>query len=425
MFKINLVDHQGQPSAVFYDQHTSKLVDENGVSVITDEMRESQEKKPDYSFAPKFVAISPDEPGKKVHEIKRLKIQLGLGCNYSCSYCLQGSEVMKAVASSTNDTKIFLANIDKWLYYPEGVERIEIWGGEPLLYWHKVKALIPGLKEKFPDARYSMITNGTLLTEEITDQLYDWGFHMSVSDDPFTNPEQYKQFQYIYSKFGTNMSFNAVLTPKNCNMPEIVNWFHDRLPGCNVQFEGVVHSYDGGDDTNAVFTIEKLQEFSRNLTTDILTKRVPFSTIGNKLKRSMSSMIYERPSDILFQKCGMDTPDSMAVDLLGNVMTCQNVGANGPHKIGTVQLFDKIALDTSTHWSKRAECQACPVLQLCQGACMYQEGDNWVNSCNAEYYYNMAYFMASIAIITGKMPVNIEGEFVRPVIQNTQPSLNT
>lgn len=74
-----------------------------------------------------------------------------------------------------------------------------------------------------------------------------------------------------------------------------------------------------------------------------------------------------RPIEALGQKCGMDSPDAIAVDLRGNVMTCQNTGAKDAHKIGHVADFDAIALDTATHFAFRPECISCPVVQLCKG----------------------------------------------------------
>jgi uncharacterized protein len=98
-------------------------------------------------------------------------------------------------------------------------------------------------------------------------------------------------------------------------------------------------------------------------------------------------------------------------------MTCQNVGANGNHKIGHVDDFENIALNTSKHWSKRAECQSCPVLQLCQGACMYQGGDNWTHSCNAEFFYNLAFFRAALFVLTGRWMVGFSGDIIRPTLK--------
>ena len=88
-----------------------------------------------------------------------------------------------------------------------------------------------------------------------------------------------------------------------------------------------------------------------------------------------ASIQRQRPIEALGQKCGMDQPDAIAVDLRGNVMTCQNTGAKGAHKIGHVADFDAIALDTATHFAFREECMACPVVQLCKGSCMFLEGE--------------------------------------------------
>ena len=69
-----------------------------------------------------------------------------------------------------------------------------------------------------------------------------------------------------------------------------------------------------------------------------------------------ASIQRRRPIEALGQKCGMDSPDAIAVDLRGNVMTCQNTGAKGVHKIGHVDDFSAIALDTATHFAFRPEC---------------------------------------------------------------------
>ena len=96
-----------------------------------------------------------------------------------------------------------------------------------------------------------------------------------------------------------------------------------------------------------------------------------------------------RPIEALGQKCGMDSPDAIAVDLRGNVMTCQNTGAKDAHKIGHVADFDAIALDTATHFAFRPECISCPVVQLCKGACMSLEGDFFAQSCANEFAFNV------------------------------------
>lgn len=418
----------GEHSVLKYDQHTSRLTDIDDISV-TDKLEFKQNI--DWSKRLPHNAVSPENPAGKSQHVRRLKIQVGMACNYSCSYCLQSHDVLKVSTQSIDDAFRFMENVDNWLI-PDNLEKIEIWGGEPLMYWRTIMILVPLLKEKYPSAKLSMITNGTMFNQARIDQLWDWGFSIGMSHDgpgqairekeemkdPFKNPKIFEQIKYLVEKFsGSNrFSFNSVLTPSNCNVNEIIDWFQSKFPGVPVAFEGVVHDYNG--DENASFTLDKLQAFSIDLSRSLINgSALRSGGMLNKTKTAIDSIINERPSSVLGQKCGMDVEGNLAVDLEGNVVTCQNTGANDVfHKIGHVDDFQNIKLNTSNHWSTRKECSSCPVLQLCQGSCMYQQGDNWVNSCNAEFYYNMAFFNAALYAITGKYLISIDGEIIRPVL---------
>jgi uncharacterized protein len=408
-------DRDGNKSQLHYDPHTSELTFPDGQPLIASVDNNSQP----WVDA---IAVNKNNPGKKVRAPVRLKIQLGLGCNYSCSYCLQSAQIHKAAASSTADAKIFLKTLDDWL---EGAPaQIEFWGGEPLLYWKKIKILVPELKSRFPQARMIMITNGTLLTKEIVDQLVEWDFRVGMShdgpgqvlrgDDPFEDPEIKINIDYAVEQLARNqkMSFNAVLTSKSYNAEAVIQWFNKIYPDVPVTFEGVVHSYD--DNAESRFTEQQLRDLTTNLTLQIMYQTALTGSIRDKVNDFIISLGKKRPSSSLYQKCGMDREDQLAVDLLGNVMTCQNVGGKAEHKIGHVRSFDKIALTTATHWSFKEECKSCPVLQLCKGSCMYLEGDNWAASCNAEFALNKAVMAGALFHMTGLVLERIEGNMIRP-----------
>jgi uncharacterized protein len=101
----------------------------------------------------------------------------------------------------------------------------------------------------------------------------------------------------------------------------------------------------------------------------------------------------------------MDSPDPIAVDLQGNVMTCQNTGAKGAHRIGHVGEFEAIALDTATHFALRDECRTCPVVQLCKGACMFLDGEFFTQSCANEFAFSFGVLMAAVWHLTGAVVV--------------------
>lgn len=412
MFKLHTVNREGDKKVFLYNQHTSEFLHEDGKPVFPVEPKE-------WKYQPTLV--SPDNPSKKVHEIKILKIQLGLACNYTCSYCLQSAHVQTASKTTTADVDIFLKNLDKWL---EGTpSKVELWGGEPLLYWKKIEKLVPALRAKWPDVKILIISNGTLLDDEKFDKILEWDIEFVIShdgpgyhvrgEDPLDDPEKFAMFDKVEKKLNGKFAFNAVLTPQSYDVAAVIDWFYKKFGReINVGFEGVVHDYGG---TEASFTKQQLLDFTTKLTLQIMDGSALRSfAIRGKIENFINSILKARPSSTLGQKCGMDREDKMAVDLLGNVMTCQNVAADKEHKIGHVYSFDKIALDTAWHWSHRKECSSCPVLQLCQGGCMYQDGKQWESSCNSEFAYNLAIMSGAIFLTTGYIVTNVEGNMIRP-----------
>ncbi|BBI61646.1 hypothetical protein HSBAA_29520 [Vreelandella sulfidaeris] len=128
----------------------------------------------------------------------------------------------------------------------------------------------------------------------------------------------------------------------------------------------------------------------------------------------LQSMVDERPATVLGQKCGMDKPSHLAVDLQGNAMTCQNTGVKGKHGIGTVFDMENVKLDTAWHWKERPDCGGCPYLQICGGGCMYLTDKNWVDTCNNEYYYAKGIFEGALEMLTGAKVIGFYGEHTRP-----------
>ena len=113
-------------------------------------------------------------------------------------------------------------------------------------------------------------------------------------------------------------------------------------------------------------------------------------------------------------QCGMDREDVIAVDLRGDVLTCQTVSTvevamNGElHRAGNITDLANVQVKTATHWSNREHCSACPVVHICKGSCMYLEGDAWEASCGNAYSDGIAIFSLSMEKMSnGYIPVFI------------------
>jgi len=404
-----------------YDNLTSEIFDSTGTRL---EFKSTET----INYGTVF-ATSQSTPAGKSHDITSLKIQLGLSCNYECVYCSQRF-VPKADETNKDDVGPFLAELPTWFNGGDGTGiKVEFWGGEPFVYWKTLKPLAEGIRNLYPNIKFGIVTNGTLLDLEKNQWLDDLGFSVGISHDgpgyhargldPFDNPEQFAMIMDLWNRLNPSrrISFNAMVHKNNSSRAAIVDWFKDRL-GVEVPMgEGAfIDPYDEGGASlcmtdpaeHVAYRVNSFKELRNNQGTNL-------DVVRRRISDFIRSIVTQRPGTALGQKCGMDKPDQLAVDLTGNVLTCQNVSAvatsfNGAsHQIGHVKDFDNIKLKSSTHWSHRAECPNCPVLQICQGSCMFLEGDMWNLACDNAYSDNIPFFMAAWEILTGTIPYYIDG----------------
>lgn len=419
-FKITARHAQtGQSRTLYYDNETSALVDDTGRSVVA-----SMSIDPSSSSSPAPVTSRETPLGKTSPRV--LKISLGLSCNYSCEYC---SQRFVPRAEETNPESIvwFMSGLDLWVTTPP--ERIEFWGGEPFVYIKTMRPLAEALRAKYPQARFSVITNGSLLTVEINEWLDRLGFTVSISHDgpgqsvrgpdPLADPQQREAILDLYRRLAPSgrFSFNSMVNRVNKSRADIQRFFVELTGDPNILIgEGAfIDPYDEGGLSLSLRPDED-GEFRRRAFHEIRTGQAGnISGVRDRVASFITSLRVGRKAEILGQKCGMDRPDNVAVDLRGNVLTCQNVSAasvapNGEsHRLGTVTDMSDVALRSATHWSRREDCPSCPMLQICKGSCMYLDGPLWDVACNNAYADAVPIFAAGIEFLTGFVPERVEG----------------
>lgn len=407
----------GQRARLHYDNATSELTSESGEPLVQAVEVAARANAPAVSKQTPLAKTSP----------RVLKISLGLSCNYSCEYC---SQRFVPCADETNpeDVTGFMVSLDDWVLSPP--EAIEFWGGEPLVYIKTLRPLAEALRQKFPQARFSVITNGSLLNPQINQWLDELGFTVSISHDgpgqhvrgpdPLEDPLVRQAILELYRRLAPQgrFSFNAMVNRSNQSRAAIQAFFVDLTgdPDVMIGEGGFVDAYDDGGRALSLKP-DEFHAFRRIAFQEIRQGKVRrISSVRDRTMSFVNSLRFKRPASSLGQKCGMDRTDSIAVDLKGNVLTCQNVSAaaaapNGEsHRVGHTSQMQDVALNTATHWSHRQECPGCPVLQICKGACMFLEGPLWSVSCDNAYSDALPIFAAGIEFLTGLVPVLIEGE---------------
>lgn len=431
-FEIRATRYEdGDKKVFYYDNMTNILKDSDGnIFEYPEDQREKENRKPYKSF-------DKNHPLKKSKLISHLKIQLGLSCNYSCDYCSQ-KFVERQPETSKKDIDAFLEKIETLRFDEDVGLQIEFWGGEPLVYWKTLKPLAEALAEKFDSwkrkPRLSIITNGSILNDEIIDWLMMMDFAVSISHDgpgqsvrgpdPFDDPQKKETilgFYRMMTRLGKTISFNSMLNSKNQSRKEIYDWFVNLTGDENVILGegGLVDAYDEEGISNSLITKNDHFEFRKRAFGELYAThgKIGFTSQLAKIDMLISSILNHKESKFLGQKCGMDDEHTISVDLRGNVMTCQNVSSleiskNGEsHHGGNLDDYSNVELKSVTHWSKRKECPECPVLHICKGACMFLDQKFWDISCANAYSDNIALFAAAFTLITnGYVPTLIKSD---------------
>jgi len=214
----------------------------------------------------------PDIPGNsdKTPRVTVIQLIMANACNFGCTYCFEGiqgremsveSEVQKvetARSASPDSIKIDLGDSmyaskerfehqfdpknrrmkpdDAVRYVSEalgvakagGVKEVmlQFFGGEPLLNWPAVAAVLKRFGNGAADAmtiHYSTVTNGSLITEEIARTFSEYGVAVCVSFDSPDSPNRplkngststplvMRGFRYL-QKFGNRVAINSALT---------------------------------------------------------------------------------------------------------------------------------------------------------------------------------------------------------------------
>lgn len=383
----------------------------------------------------------PDLHGRKSRKPTTLKITMGLKCNYACSYCNQAHQPHDPVGGPEDAEELVKKIKENFLFNTYDTFRLEFWGGEPMVYWKTLKPLAEKMKKVYPNAQFMMVTNGSLLDREKIDWFRLNGFSIGMSHDgplhaqnrgpdPLDEPKAKDAVVYALKTMGqTRFTFNCVLTRENVSIAAVRDFICEKLnrkdPGyehtevsqmeLQVTTEELMLPYDDSGMAHSLQTPDEKKEILHSLFWETINTRNQFSwTVNQKVSGFFESLVYQRPAEVVGQKCGMDKEDNIAIDMKGNVTTCQNTSSLTKHNLGNIEDLDNVRLTNSYHWSTRAECPSCPVVQLCQGACLFLEDQYWSQACENLYYYNLAILASSLFVLTdGLVLTEIQGDKIR------------
>ena len=307
-------------------------------------------------------------------------------CNFRCTYCFEKEEGYPTDTMSdeviSEIVKLVDNKVDK-----DGNLSISWYGGEPLVAFNKIQSIQKKLNKLAEDKEFtintSMVTNGYLLTKEISDELVNMGVSfVQVTLDGHKDIHDKRRFlvnnKGTYDKIIDNiLSINKDLRVSirvNIDKDNIqfMDEFFDDLESKGIKEMENVSIYfavvRGLNETskcisNTCYNIESFSE-----------EEIKLNTIG-----------YERGFNVGFNikpiitNCAALSPNSFLIEPDGSMQKCWSDVGKEDRRIGHLLKSDYDMVRAQANqcewysWDKYEdkECSECSILPLCMGGCPY------------------------------------------------------
>ena len=107
-------------------------------------------------------------------DLQIVQVMIGWKCNLSCQDCFSGVDILRNKIDHEPEVNDIIKSIDDLSNYVNNVTNLfTVSGGEPMLYWDKVKPVVRHIRKKFPLAKIMINSNGRLLHKH-KDDLIDF-----------------------------------------------------------------------------------------------------------------------------------------------------------------------------------------------------------------------------------------------------------
>jgi uncharacterized protein len=397
-------------------------------------------------FDPARISL-PTSSLKKSNTPTTIKIVLGHACNYSCGYCVQ-KDIGNSEERSKNVNTLRFINQLKENVKVAALQRIELWGGETLLYWPDIVEIMGALDRE--GLTWYIPTNGTTLTNKHVEYFaslkgkvtigisHDGPGHVFLRGPEFLHRkvEVLKNLQQAKISF----SFNPVISLHNYDLFAVDEFFSsflkkNGLDPVNLVFE-LGRVYDKTLSKNSfqhVIHGDHVEKYGRILKKYLKRHKDELNqTSGEKLLRSnlfhfgngalpyAVTLKQQRP--ISFRSnCGVDLDDLISFDINGNVRTCQNAGND--HIQGTIDKLPNIDLK-GVNLTKNGFCDNCSVLRLCKSSCPIEISSDvfHINHLVEKAHYGQIQLIAFEMLFRSEVELVAENvEFSKEPFQITAP----
>lgn len=350
-----------------------------------------------------------------------VRIAMGKSCNFSCAYCSQ------SVCRDAGPDPMPEAELAHLVLRHAGdrpIDCIQFWGGEPFLYFDLMRSLHRAFADRRPNLNFATVTNGSLLFGERLDWVLEHGIALGISwdgpgqalrgKDILADPRILASVRAILEKQPERLNFNPVMTRDNRVHKHYLDALEARIGTRGVGL-GEARVATIMDEQGYACTIPEkdLPEYSRALYKEFISGEL--SQIHALHSDARTFMLELGRPVTRMTHCFASSPNTLVLDLAGNILTCQNFSAEAvdeecgeAHCLGHISALDGAAPKPVPQMRRllrkhKTRCARCVVFAICRGGCPYSPSRYDDYNCLKGYYHHLPAFGLALFHLTGKL----------------------
>ena len=176
---------------------------------------------------------------KKHNKPRAMRILMGHACNYSCTYCMQKDIGNPNELPKKEGLDGLFESVKEHLDLSD-LERVELWGGEPFLYWNDMIALLNFFDTE--KVTFFISTNGSALSHKHAEFFSKMKGQVIINlshdakrqealrgEDIFNRPRVIETFKEFDKLDNVTYGFTCSITNTNFDLFEINDYFRDQI----------------------------------------------------------------------------------------------------------------------------------------------------------------------------------------------------
>ena len=315
-------------------------------------------------------------------------------CNLNCSYCFLHNNPNRNFSYPAMDYSIAKAAIDKFCNYIEenNIEKptIIFYGGEPLINKDVIINSVNYANSLRDDFVFSIITNGTLLDDDMADFCHNNAITVGLSLDGPKELHNKNRKYYLSGKpsFDDCIKAKGLLEKHKCSYGLSMVLSKDIITHKKEVFEWLFKNHNGEiffnllhfnkHDKGASDYIKEASKFMIEFYEECEKRDFPIRE--GRIERQIDSFREQRFS---FSDCGAVGCHQITVVPDGQICICHGDSVNSSHFLGNIKEIDLSFLSTNSSalsWSSLStlsddECLNCPYIFICGRGCPHHAGN--------------------------------------------------